>query len=73
MLSWLAKPPVTWEIYVANRIDQIHRLVPKAIWRHVPTHFNPADIGTGGCGPQDLIINPLWWHGSSWLINSSSE
>ena len=29
---------------------------------------NPADIGTRGSLPQDLISNNLWWHGPHWLI-----
>lgn len=42
-------------------------------WRHVPTHENPADLGTRGCRPQDLNINPLWWYGPRWLLNYPSE
>ncbi|XP_037813770.1 uncharacterized protein LOC119604936 [Lucilia sericata] len=45
VLGWLAKPPSTWkEVYVSNRVSQIHKLLPNAKWRHVPTHFNPADL-----------------------------
>lgn len=47
--------------------------MPRATWRHVPTHDNPADLGTRGCRPQDLTINPLWWHGPLWLTNPPSE
>ncbi|XP_065368962.1 uncharacterized protein LOC135961390 [Calliphora vicina] len=74
VLGWLAKPPATWkEIYVANRIGHIHTLLPNAKWRHVPTHCNPADLGSRGCRPQDLIGNTLWWHGPAWLINPKTE
>ncbi|XP_065365565.1 uncharacterized protein LOC135958596 [Calliphora vicina] len=73
VLGWLSKPPSTWETYVANRISQIHSLVPNATWRHVSTHDNPADLGTRGCRPQDLTHNTLWWHGPSWLHKPSSE
>ncbi|XP_065359110.1 uncharacterized protein LOC135953245 [Calliphora vicina] len=55
VLGWLAKPPATWkEIYVSNRVSKIHKLIPNAKWRHVPTHYNPADLGSRGCRPQDL-------------------
>ncbi|XP_037826401.1 uncharacterized protein LOC119614330, partial [Lucilia sericata] len=74
VLGWLAKPPSTWkEIYVSNRVGQIHKLLPNAKWRHVPTHFNPADLGSRGCRPQDLINNQLWWQGPPWLTNPVSE
>ncbi|XP_065365526.1 uncharacterized protein LOC135958552 [Calliphora vicina] len=72
-LGWLSKPPSTWETYVANRIAQIHRLVSDAKWHHVPSHDNPADLGTRGCKPQDLAHNSLWWHGPSWLTKPSTE
>lgn len=53
--------------------SQVHRLLPEATWRHVPTHDNPADLGTRGCRPQDLVTNPLWWNGPSWLTNPPTE
>ncbi|XP_075157748.1 uncharacterized protein LOC142231014 [Haematobia irritans] len=67
VLGWLSKPPWSWETYVANRTAQIHDLVPEGIWRHVPTHDNPADLGTRGCRPQDLVDNSLWFNGPNWL------
>ncbi|XP_065356169.1 uncharacterized protein LOC135950561 [Calliphora vicina] len=73
VLGWLSKHPSSWETYVANRIAEIHRLTPNATWKHVPTHDNPADLGTRGCKPQDLVHNSIWWHGPSWLTKPSSE
>ncbi|XP_075163389.1 uncharacterized protein LOC142236024 [Haematobia irritans] len=67
VLGWLSKPPRSWETYVANRTALIHDIVPNVKWRHVPTHENPADLGTRGCRPQDLTSNPLWWYGPSWM------
>ncbi|XP_075157649.1 uncharacterized protein LOC142230916 [Haematobia irritans] len=69
VLGWLSKPPWTWETYVANRTSRIHDLVPNAIWRHASTHDNPADLGTRGCRPQDLVGNSLWFHNPRWLTN----
>ncbi|XP_075157847.1 uncharacterized protein LOC142231112 [Haematobia irritans] len=73
VLGWLAKPPWTWETYIANRTSQIHDLVPKGVWRHVATYDNPADLGTRGCKPLDLNGNSLWFHGPSWLTNPPSS
>lgn len=70
VLAWLEKPPHTWKTYVANRISQILDNVSNATWRHVPSGENPADMGTRGCRPQDLVDCPLWWNGPKWLSNS---
>ncbi|XP_037827650.1 uncharacterized protein LOC119615720 [Lucilia sericata] len=72
VLGWLSKPPSTWETYVANRVSQINLIAPDAIWQHVSTHDNPADLGTRGCKSHELAHNSLWWHGPSWLTNPSS-
>ncbi|XP_075150740.1 uncharacterized protein LOC142224842 [Haematobia irritans] len=47
-------------------------LVPGSNWRHVPTHDNPADLGTRGCRPQDLTTNYLWFNGPKWLTQPHS-
>ncbi|XP_075158159.1 uncharacterized protein LOC142231437 [Haematobia irritans] len=73
VLGWLSKPPWNWETYVANRVAQIHELAPNAIWAHVPTSSNPADLGTRGCRPQDLVTNLLWWQGPPWLTRPASS
>ncbi|XP_075158129.1 uncharacterized protein LOC142231406 [Haematobia irritans] len=72
VLGWLSKPPWSWETYIANRTSQIHELVPGSNWRHVPTHDNPADLGTRGCRPQDLTPNSLWFNGPKWLTQPHS-
>lgn len=73
VLGWLSKPPWSWETYVANRTSLIRDLAPNAKWKYVPTHYNPADLGTRGCKPQDLACNPLWWNGPPWLILPESN
>ncbi|XP_065368746.1 uncharacterized protein LOC135961178 [Calliphora vicina] len=73
VLGWLSKPPSSWETYVANRTARIHELMSDVTWRHVPTHDNPADLGTRGCKAQHLVNNSLWWNGPSWLQKPSSE
>lgn len=73
VLGWLSKPPSTWETYIANRSSQILSQVPNAIWQHVPTHDNPADLGTRCCRPQDLTNSSIWWYGPSWLTKPHTE
>ncbi|XP_075150552.1 uncharacterized protein LOC142224656 [Haematobia irritans] len=69
-LGWLAKPPYTWKTYVANRVSKIIRNIGNCSWRHVRSHDNPADIGSRGCYPEDLVNNTLWWYGPDWLRDS---
>ncbi|XP_075150331.1 uncharacterized protein LOC142224446 [Haematobia irritans] len=73
VLGWLSKPPWSWETFVANRTSKIHSLVPNAQWRHVPSHDNPADLGTRGCKPKDLVDLKLWWNGPSWITGPLSS
>lgn len=67
VLAWLGKHPSTWKTYVANRVAKIIRYVGNTTWRHVRSNENPADLGSGGCSPTELVNNSLWWHGPSWL------
>ncbi|XP_075158162.1 uncharacterized protein LOC142231439 [Haematobia irritans] len=67
-LSWLEKPPFHWKTFVANKVSEILDNVGNANWRHVPTHENPADLGTRGCSPLELKGSSLWWRGPHWLV-----
>ena len=50
--------------FVSNRVQKINQ--EKIEWRYVPTHQNPADIGSRG-KPRELQINETWMHGPGWL------
>ncbi|XP_065356268.1 uncharacterized protein LOC135950663 [Calliphora vicina] len=73
VLAWLQKHPSSWKTFVANRTSKIIENVGDATWRHVSTSENPADLGTRGCKPQELLNNPLWWHGPIWLLSSQEH
>lgn len=73
VLGWLEKPPCTWKTYVANRTAEIIRNVGNISWRHVRSADNPADLGSRGCNPQELLSNSLWWHGPAWLVKAPEE
>ncbi|XP_076232911.1 uncharacterized protein LOC143178262 [Calliopsis andreniformis] len=62
-LHWLAKPPVTWKTFVANRVSEIHNRLPRAHWKHVPSSENPADCASCGLLPSQIIAHKLWWEG----------
>lgn len=70
VLGWLQKSPQTLKTFVANRVTQIISIASNNHWKHVKTDDNPADLGTRGCSPQELIDSELWWHGPTWLTQS---
>lgn len=73
VLSWLASPPGTWKLFVANRVSEIQTLTKGANWRHVPTDSNPADLASRGIDPHLLEDQHLWWHGPDWLKSESDK
>ncbi|XP_075154241.1 uncharacterized protein LOC142227692 [Haematobia irritans] len=72
-LGWLSKPPHTWKTFVANRVAKIIRNLGNCSWRHVRSNENPADLGSRGCTPLELMNNSLWWHGPEWLNQSPDD
>ena len=67
VLSWLKQEPSKWTTFVANRVSEIQQ-DRELQWNHVPTHENPADVGSRGLKPSLLESNELWWQGPAWLI-----
>ena len=57
VLAWLASDPSQWNVFVANRVSEIQRVAPFAIWRHVPSAENPADIASRGMPRFSLRTN----------------
>ena len=55
--------------FVQNRVRKI-REHEGVVWRHVPTHENPADLGSRGGKTNEG--NRLWWNGPEWLSNRES-
>ncbi|XP_058789098.1 uncharacterized protein LOC131663049 [Phymastichus coffea] len=73
VLTWLKKHPCHWKTFVANRVSFIQTELPSAIWSHVPTKQNPADLATRGVLPDELGQMDLWWHGPTWLRSDSQD
>ncbi|XP_075163011.1 uncharacterized protein LOC142235633 [Haematobia irritans] len=67
VLGWLQKDPQTLKTFVANRVTEITELSKNVAIHHIRTEENPADLGSRGCTPQELIRKRLWWHGPTWL------
>ncbi len=67
VLCWLRKSPNSLNTFVANRVNNIHQLVPNAQWRHVSSSSNPADMLSRGLPAKVLIKSDLWWEGPPWI------
>ncbi|XP_011707599.1 PREDICTED: uncharacterized protein LOC105462593 [Wasmannia auropunctata] len=72
-LAWLNRPSSHWKTFVANRVAEIHTLLPDAAWRHVTSQDNPADSASRSISPADLDSNILWWSGPAWLTGTSVQ
>ncbi|XP_052752368.1 uncharacterized protein LOC128200991 [Galleria mellonella] len=68
-LTWIRACPSKWKTFVANRVVNIQEKVPPQNWHHVSGFENPADCGSRGLLPVDLVQNTLWWAGPAWLSN----
>ncbi|XP_046420473.1 uncharacterized protein LOC124179783 [Neodiprion fabricii] len=66
-LTWIASSPNLRKIYVANRVTKIQNLTRNAVWLHVPSEHNPADLISRGMTFEDWETRDLWWHGPPWL------
>ncbi|XP_062138858.1 uncharacterized protein LOC133847691 [Drosophila sulfurigaster albostrigata] len=73
VLAWLNKPPCRWTTFVANRVAKIVQASDAKNWSHVRSEHNPADLASRGVLPQELVRNPLWWHGPEWLHLPSDQ
>jgi hypothetical protein len=59
VLSWIGMPSYRLKVYAANRVSEIQENIPPPFWRHVPSSENPADVGSRGLSPLDLINHSL--------------
>ncbi|XP_022170758.1 uncharacterized protein LOC111034046 [Myzus persicae] len=72
-LSWISSPSTKWNTFVSHRVGEIQDLTNISEWGHVATLFNPADILSRGCTPQQLCDDILWWNGPGWLKSKSTD
>ncbi|RCN51427.1 integrase core domain protein [Ancylostoma caninum] len=65
-LQWV-KTTTRLPIFISNRVKSIKSNTADAIFRHVPSSSNPADIGSRGTSVDELLKNDQWWNGPSFL------
>lgn len=68
VLAWIKSCPSTLKMYVGARIKKIQSSTSQNNWSYVNTKHNPADIGSRGMKPKELIKNELWWNGPRFLF-----
>lgn len=72
-LTWIKSSPHKWKTFVANRVTYIQDKLDSKFWFYIPSALNPADIGSRGQFPSELVNNVDWWLGPSFLKNDSSN
>lgn len=62
-LGWIQGEPARWKTFVANRVNQIAKIIPPQHWRYIKSSENPADCASRGITATALLEHPLWWQG----------
>ena len=72
VLSWLKNISKVYEPFIQTRLQKI-RSFESAVWHHVPSEENPADVLSRGCLLSELIHHTLWFYGPSFFADSSTK
>lgn len=73
VLYWIHGSSQRFKTFEANRIGQIQEHVPPEKWNHVDGKENPADAGSRGILPGEIIDHKLWWNGPDWIKEDPSN
>ncbi len=69
VLYWL-QTTKTLQLFVRNRVAEIHELTDNRKWKYCPTKDNPADLLTRGISASHFKNSNLWFHGPTWITTS---
>jgi hypothetical protein len=72
VLQWIRSSNKKQPTFVANRVAEILESSTVDQWRHVPGELNPADCGTRGFSPTELLESE-WLNGPAWLRKPAEE
>ena len=68
VLHWICSLVKQLKPFVRNRVLEILRFSYPAIWYHVASKLNPADLGTRkGAKLEDINAESDWINGKSWM------
>lgn len=66
-LQYINNEKRRFQMFVANRVNEIHDVSSPAQWRHVPGALNPADSGSRGMKIRAFKPGCHWWNGPKFL------
>ena len=72
VLYWIYGTSQRLKTFKANRVSEIQESLPPERWKHIKGNETPADAGSRGILPKDIINHDLWWSGPHWLKSDPS-
>ncbi|RXN24352.1 hypothetical protein ROHU_022274 [Labeo rohita] len=70
VLGYIQNQSRRFYVFVHNRIQRIRQSPCSGLWKYVPTHLNPADIGSRSV-TSDLLSSTTWLKGPAFLHDVS--
>ena len=67
VLGYINNEARRFQVFVANRVQQICRQTEPTQWRHIRTAENPADDASRGLTPRELVSESKWLTGPDFL------
>ena len=73
-LHWISSVRAVLKPFVRNRVIEVNRLSPAALWRYVESTDMIADVGTRkGLKISDVAQDSTWINGLSWMSGPSED
>ena len=67
VLGYINNEARRFQVFVANRVQQIRSQTEPTQWRHIRTAENPADEASRGLTPRELVSESKWLTGPDFL------
>ena len=71
VLHWIQSDNKNWSTFVQNRVLELHTLTKARDWSYVRSERNPADVATRPISGPDLVANPMWLHGPTFMYDDT--
>ena len=71
VLGYINNEARKFNIFVANRIQQIHNYSKALEWNYVPSGDNPADLASRGMNAAEIKTSSMWWDGPVFLSSNT--
>jgi len=66
-LCRIRRGPSKYQLWVANRVEEILKLSSASQWHHCPGKNNPADLPSRGLTVEELATSHMWWEGPDFI------